>query len=622
MSCGVFVATFRNSNAETSITATGASLAPTSAIVPVVTVQKPVVSSDQAKVINIRGKVVSDGNVKIAASVPATIQEILFTQGQQVKKGDVLMRLGGSDGVKHSLELAYEQAQLNQANLRTTLKNAQSAVNVAVRQAEQQVKALDVSGTQLQRTLALTQNAGHYTVEGAQIGIENLQNSLDRTQILRERNASQIDLTGDQAKEIAALQAQNVARSLLTTLKGGYLPLVSGIKDITDNRDFRNHESDVQDVIDHLDQQRDVDSRNVTDDLSRLSETLYDLLDVNENIATDVNEITSAQAKPLADALKLSSNSLTNAITVAITQVATTKNQLEALPGSTGIQLRTLDSQVASLSDQLRSLQLTIDQATNASELQAQGINTQLQNIQQQKISANLALESAKIAAKSQTDNLSGQINLVDKQVEQAKNALQQLEITSAIDGYITDVPVNEGEDVSVGRELVTIYATNVLFVRSTVVPADREAIRVGDLAQLTVSSTINGEKIVAHIVRIAPVADSTGQIPVDLEFDQAELPGGYVPGVTIQGQITISDLVASEQLSSEIKVPLDAIVLEEGKSFVFVYVNGVAHRKEIVLGPSSNDVVFIVGGITSNDVIILTPAHLSDGVAVTVSNE
>lgn len=572
--------------------------------------------------INIRGKIVSDGNVRLTSGLGATVKEILFTQGQAVKKGDVLLRLGGRGEDKHNVELVYEQALIAQENVEKTVQNTRNSTNVLVRQAEQQAQTLDVNISNLNTTLALTRNAGNYTVQGAEIGLNSLQNTLNRTQSLRDNNANQLDLTGDQAQEMAGIQVNNTAVSLLTTLKGAYVPLVSGLEQLTSDDDFADYEDDLDDIVEDLEDFESLSTNRINDRLGDLTDVVNRILEVNEQVAASTAEVTDAVAKPLASTLTQVSSAMTNAATIAVTQLSVTKNQLESLPNTTGIQLQTLDSQIAGISDQLRSLQNTIEQARNGTELQAQGINAQVQGLKQQKVSANLAVEGARIAAKSQMDGVNGQMELVNKQLEQARNAVAQLEVISPIDGYIVDVPVNVDEEVGLGRELVTVYATNVLFVRATIAPADRDSVQIDEVTDLSISTTTSTGKVGAKVLRIAPVADANGQIPIDLAFIPDDLPASFVPGITVQGQLPKQRL-ALPTASASLTLPLNAIKLEGGKSYVFVYSNGEAAQKEVVLGPNDNGQVLIVSGVTSTDRIIVSDVSaLYDGIAVMPSNE
>ncbi len=619
---GVFLySNFSAAQNEEEIVAEEAAVSPTAMPIAVTLTEWLDTASQTSGLINIRGKIVSDGNVKLTATAAATVKEILFTQGEQVQKGDILIRMGGDNEAKHNLEFAYEQALLNQVNLKKTLANTQTATAILVKQAEQQGRSLDVTLDQLNTTLNLTKNAGQYTAQGAEIGLNNLQNSLNRAQSLRNSNAGQLDLTGDQAQEMAAIQARNTAISMLTTLQGAYQPLVAGIANLSEDHNFEEYENDLDDIIADLKEYDTHSTSRISDRLGSLNAVLYDLLDVNTKLAEDAAMITNPTVKPLATSLSQVSNALTNAVTVAISQLGNTKNQLEALPTTTAIQLQNLDSQIAGISDQVRSLQTTIEQARNGAELQVQGINAQIQGVKQQKVSANLALESARAAAKTQLDTLNGQLDLVNKQVEQAKNALDQLTIISPIDGYIVDVPVSVGESVGIGRELATVYATNILFVRASIAPADRENIQVGEVADLSVSTTTSTGKVGAKVMRIAPVADANGLIPVDLAFTAEELPVSFVPGVSLQGQISrkVNTFVRVER----VMIPISAVRLDGGKAYVFVYQSGQVKQTEVTLGPSENGLVTITRGVTNTDRIVTSDiSKLDDGVEVTPNNE
>lgn len=570
--------------------------------------------------LNLRGKIISEGNIKISATTPATVKEILVHRGQTVKKGDPLITLGGSKDGKHALEIAYEQTLLSKQNIETNLQNTTTSTNIAIRQAEQQRNTLAASGTQLQKSLDLTRNAGNYAVQGANLALNNLQNTITRTQGIRDLSGNLADSTLDQAQELAQLSIQNTARSLLVSLQGTVIPLLEGIKNTSTNTTIRNDWSDIKDIIDNLDEFKDVSDNHIPSDINDITGILYDLMDSIENISIDVTKVDTAAAKPLVDAWKQLSSTINSSVAVSITQLSTTRNQIQNGPTNKDIQLSTPDNQIRASQDQQQVLEMAIAQAQNAAALQEQGINSQLQSIEQQKISTSLAIEAAKAAAKAQKDNLEGQLNIATKQLEQAQIQLSQLSILASMDGYVVDVPVNVNEDVTVGRELLTIYGSQPQFIRLSINPSDREQIKVGD--NLMISLNNDTTEIPATIDKIAVVSDATGTIPVDCSFNSEQtLPIGFVPGSNVQARTSM--IKATNSTSSEPNhfVPVSAIVIDNGQTFVWLYKQGKISKQIVKIGPSQNDQVSILDQLDWTNVVTNPTADLQEGQSVTISN-
>lgn len=582
---------------------------------------KPTIETNNSQPVqlNLRGKIISDGNIRLSATTGATIKSINVKRGDTIRKGDTLMTLGGSKENKHPLEIAYEQAQLSKQNIETSLANTSNATSIAIRQAEQQRNALNTSVTQLQKTLELTRNAGSFAVQGANLALNNLQNTITRTQDLRNLSGNLANISIDQAQELAQLSIQNTARSLLVSLQGTVIPLLEGIRSVSNNSAIREDLDDVKNIVDRLEDFKDVSDHRIPTEITDIVDVLYNLMDTVESISTNVNKIDIASAKPLIDAWKQLSATVTSSIAVSITQLSTTKNQIENAPTNRDIQLAAPDNQISASLDQQKSLEMAIAQAQNAGALQEQAINSQIQSLEQQKLSANLGIEAAKAAAKTQKDSIQGQLTIAEKQLEQAQIQLSQLTLVASMDGYIVDVPVSLNEDVGIGRELLTIYGSRPDFIRLSVSPSDREHITVGD--ELMVSLNNDSHEISATIDKIAVVSDSTGNIPVDAVFKTAvALPVGFVPGSNVQARTnTITTQVPVEQENHY--VPVSAVVINDGQTYVWLYQSGTVTKKAVTLGPSQNDQVSILDQLNWSQVVINPSANLQEGQSVSVSN-
>ncbi len=576
-------------------------------------------SNNQPIQLNLRGKIVSDGNIRLTATTGATIKSIAVKRGDTVHKGDVLMNLGGSKENKHPLEIAYEQAVLSKQNIETSLANATSSTGIAIRQAEQQRIALNISVSQLQKTLELTRNAGSFAVQGANLALNNLQNTVTRTQDLRNLSGNLASVSIEQAQELAQLSIQNTSRSLLVSLQGTVIPLLEGIKSVSSNNSIRENLDDVKNIVDKLDDFKDVSDHRVPSEINDITDILYDLMDSIEDISINVTRIDTAAAKPLVDAWRQLSGTVTSSVAVSITQLSTTRNQIENAPTNRDIQLATPDNQISASQDQQRVLEMAIAQAQNAGALQEQAINGQIQTLEQQKLSANLAIEAAKAGAKTQRDSIQGQLSIAEKQLEQAQIQLSQLTLIASMDGYVVDVPVSLNEDVSIGRELLTIYGSRPDFIRLSVSPSDRDHIQVGD--QLMVSLNNSTTEIPAIIDKIAVVSDTTGNIPVDCVFEaEIVLPMGFVPGSNVQARTTLTTSDAPTQPQNHF-VPVSAIVIDGGQTYVWLYQSGIVTKKAVTVGPSQNDQVSIFDQLNWSEVIINPSPVLEEGQAVTVTN-
>lgn len=582
---------------------------------------KPTIESNNAQPVqlNLRGKIISDGNIRLSATTGATVKSISVKRGDTVHKGDILMSMGGSKDNKHPLEIAYEQAMLSKDNIETSLANATNATNIAIRQAEQQRSTLNASIVQLQKTLELTRNAGSFAVQGANLALNNLQNTISRTQDLRNLSGNLANISIEQAQELAQLSIQNTARSMLVSLQGTIIPLLEGMRSLSNNNALRNDLDNVKNIADRLEDFKDVSDHRIPTEINDIVDVLYDFMDAIESISSNMTKIDTSTAKPLIDAWKQLSATVTSSVAVSVTQLSTTRNQIENAPNNRDIQLAAPDNQISASQDQQKSLEMAIAQAQNAGALQEQAINSQIQALEQQKLSANLGIEAAKAAAKTQKDTIQGQLLLAEKQLEQAKIQLSQLTLVASMDGYVIDVPVSLNEDVGVGRELLTIYGSRPDFIRLAVSPSDRDHINVGDELMVTLNNS--SIEVPATIDKIAIVSDTSGNIPVDASFQEnTNLPVGFVPGSNVQARTTTFTTSTPTKPESHY-VPVSAIIIDNGQTYVWLYQSGIVTKKAITVGPSQNDQVSILDQLNWSQVVINPSAALQEGQSVSLSN-
>lgn len=70
------------------------------------------------------------------------------------------------------------------------------------------------------------------------------------------------------------------------------------------------------------------------------------------------------------------------------------------------------------------------------------------------------------------------------------------------------------------------------------------------------------------------------------------------------------------------ITIPLNAIVFKEGKTYVFLYENGRAKQKEVIIGDMTMEEIEIKEGLKEGDLIIVSPLDkISDNTKVTLKD-
>ncbi|MFN8671167.1 MAG: efflux RND transporter periplasmic adaptor subunit [Candidatus Sericytochromatia bacterium] len=215
------------------------------------------------------------------------------------------------------------------------------------------------------------------------------------------------------------------------------------------------------------------------------------------------------------------------------------------------------------------------------------------------------------IVAKNDVDNIKNEINNKKSENEDIKLNISKLsirkgnnEIKANINGYISDI-LSDGAFVNKGQSIATIISEKDEYIEA-LVPAENIKSIYNNQKVKIIAST-NTKAINAFVNNISPVA-SFNMIKVILKADQV-LPLNL--DVKIQ--------IPSKALSG-LSIPKTSVVLNEGKTSVFIVKDGKAVAKEIEIQKDFDNKVIVSKGISSNDQIIVKNADvLADGTKVIV---
>jgi HlyD family secretion protein len=173
---------------------------------------------------------------------------------------------------------------------------------------------------------------------------------------------------------------------------------------------------------------------------------------------------------------------------------------------------------------------------------------------------------------------------------------LEDLKVRARMDGVLSQVPVEEGQQVGPGTNLARVANPTRLKAEVRIAETQTKDIRIGQEAEV---DTRNGI-IKGRVTRIDPTATG-GTVGVDISLDGA-LPPGARPDLSVDGTITL------ERLPDVIKVGRPAFGQENGKVSLFkLDGKGEAHRVQVILGRSSVNEIEIIEGLQPGDQVILS---------------
>lgn len=209
-----------------------------------------------------------------------------------------------------------------------------------------------------------------------------------------------------------------------------------------------------------------------------------------------------------------------------------------------------------------------------------------------------LAVQSAEAGVKSAAAKLAS-----------ARITLAQTRIVAVDDGIITKRSATLGTVVSAGSELFTLQRQGRLEWRAEVSAQQLPSLRPGQDAQLTLS---DGSRITGRVRQLAPALDAstrTALAYVDLPAGTAARAGMYASGHIQLGE------------STALSVPASAVVVRDGRSYVFV-ANGSAQvrQREVKLGRRQGQRVELSSGVGAGERLVASGGgFLNDGDTVRI---
>ena len=218
--------------------------------------------------------------------------------------------------------------------------------------------------------------------------------------------------------------------------------------------------------------------------------------------------------------------------------------------------------------------------------------------------SAVTRFENAKINLNSAKEQ-SG-LNSARAALDAAENSLGYTTVYAPISGYISTKNTNVGQMASPGVEIFSIKNTSTVNAQLNVAESVIPKVSVGAKAIVNVKSI---DSSVEGVVTIASPTKNpqTGMYNVSIAIENPEdvLKDGMFADITL----TISDAVDA------LIIPSDAILEDEnGQKYVFVADDGVAVKKEIVVGIITEEYTEILKGVQEGDKVIVSgKEYLSD---------
>ncbi len=199
--------------------------------------------------------------------------------------------------------------------------------------------------------------------------------------------------------------------------------------------------------------------------------------------------------------------------------------------------------------------------------------------------SARAQLQSSQALVDQRRSNL----NLRRQQVD-------QLRVRAGMTGVLEQVPVEVGQQVQPGTNLVRVADPTRLKAELRIAETQARDLAIGQIASV---DTRNGV-IAGKVIRIDPAAVN-GTVTVDVALEGA-LPRGARPDLSVDGTIEL------ERLENVLFVGRPAFGQEQSTVGLFrLDETGEASRSQVQLGRSSVNTIEVLGGLKEGDQVVLS---------------
>jgi len=218
-------------------------------------------------------------------------------------------------------------------------------------------------------------------------------------------------------------------------------------------------------------------------------------------------------------------------------------------------------------------------------------------------------------------NTLESEVNKGRLAVQDSRENLANTVITSPFEGTVLRMTVNRGEPVNKDKFLFSVGKTNNLEVIAFV--NEYDAIKVKEDQPVEIySEALTDKNYLGYVAQIAPLAEveqtSAGlESKVKLKIALEEMTEELKPGYTVNVNIFL------DKNPGALLVPKEALVQRNEENIVFVYEDGVAKRRVVQKGLSSESLQEITSGLHEGEMVISNPQEdLHDNMKVKANSD
>jgi RND family efflux transporter MFP subunit len=182
------------------------------------------------------------------------------------------------------------------------------------------------------------------------------------------------------------------------------------------------------------------------------------------------------------------------------------------------------------------------------------------------------------------------------------------LELRAPGSGNVATVVVNPGQLVAAGTIIATISRDSDLRARFGIGPSVAHRLSPG--MTLSILPAEGGTPLATTVLSVDPTVDP--QTRMGSVFVRIPAALGIGAGEPLTAQVPVT------QSANALTIPYRALLDDGGQPYVFVVSQGIAHRRDVITGPSGGDRIAIVRGLAAGDkVVVEGGTAVEDGMKV-----
>jgi HlyD family secretion protein len=258
-----------------------------------------------------------------------------------------------------------------------------------------------------------------------------------------------------------------------------------------------------------------------------------------------------------------------------------------------------------------RISEINLEQATFEADITRREIKL---NLEKAKIALEKAREEIENQKKIHSEEIKQsllKISQLETNLREAEKTLKNLTVISPASGIaILSKNWNTGNKWQVGDQpwsgmpLIELPDLNELKVKAEISEVDISKIQLKQTVEIKLDA-FSDTVFAGEVISIANLAQFKGGdtkikiFPVEIIIDGTS--DKFLPGMTVSCRIIV------DKIDSVLYVPLEALFMEGGKTYVYARSGNSYRKKEVVIGQRNNDFVIIKEGLDPDEILALS---------------